>query len=95
MDRHAGIFRDAAGLDAAATELRHLTDRDGTCLVAAAVVAAATARTESIGCHQRSDAPGTGLPSPALTEVTLDAGGVPAARMSGRNCVPALTGATA
>jgi L-aspartate oxidase len=95
MDRYAGIFRDAAGLDAAAAELRHLTDRDGTCLVAAAVVAAAAARTESIGCHQRSDAPGTGLSSPARTEVTLDAGGVPMARMPGRICAPALKGATA
>jgi L-aspartate oxidase len=77
MSLHAAIGRDAAGLgelmgllagagptdcaeDAALTE------------VAAALVAAASARTESRGCHVRSDAPG---PDPAWAHsITVTAG---------------------
>ena len=72
MSRHVGVLRTPEGLAAAATslELAGLTDRsrsvnreawEATNLltVARAVVAAATARTESRGCHRRTDHPET------------------------------------
>jgi L-aspartate oxidase len=65
MSGHAGIGRDAAGLAAAssvaaaATRRRLRTSREAEdaalTLVAAAVLAAAAARTESRGCHLRTD----------------------------------------
>jgi L-aspartate oxidase len=82
MDRHAGIVREASGLGAAAAELRPLAGRDSTCLVAAAVLAAASAREDSIGCHQRSDAPTRTLPALARSEVRLGTDGVPSARIT-------------
>jgi L-aspartate oxidase len=69
MSAHAGIGRDAAGLAAAsavvgATTWRPVrTPRDaedaGLTLAAAALLAAATARTETRGCHVRTDHPRT------------------------------------
>jgi L-aspartate oxidase len=88
VDRHAGIIRDAAGLDTAASQLRPLATRDTTCLVASAVVAAAAARHESVGCHLRADAPASGLPSSTRVEVRLDPDGVPCAYpRSSEECV--------
>jgi L-aspartate oxidase len=88
VDRHAGIIRDAAGLDTAASQLRPLATRDTTCLVASAVVAAAAARHESVGCHLRADAPASGLPSSTRVEVRLDPDGVPCAYLrSSEECV--------
>ncbi|RLV51213.1 FAD-binding protein [Nocardioides mangrovicus] len=55
MDAHAGIVRDAEGLGRAADWLAPRIELDATCRVAAAVVAAALARRESVGCHRRSD----------------------------------------
>lgn len=63
LSRHAGIRRDGAGLATAAEILATLTPsslRAGGSdlhLVATALVAAASARTESRGCHWRSDTP--------------------------------------
>ncbi len=67
MSAHAGIGRDSAGLAeasavvGAATRRRIRTPRDaedaGLTLAAAAVLAAAAARTESRGCHLRTDHP--------------------------------------
>ncbi|MGQ0778965.1 MAG: L-aspartate oxidase [Pseudonocardiales bacterium] len=67
MSAHAGIGRDAAGLAAASRVVGATTPRPlrtrcdaedaGLTLAAAAVLAAATARTETRGCHVRSDHP--------------------------------------
>jgi L-aspartate oxidase len=73
MSRHVGVVRDAASLSAAATVLESVAGKVGADIepsraaweasnvltVASAVVAAATARTESRGCHRRSDFPAT------------------------------------
>ncbi|WP_433869604.1 L-aspartate oxidase [Saccharopolyspora sp. CA-218241] len=70
MSRAAGIGRDAAGLAGAAAELerhavvRPLRDRrtvedSALALTARALLAAAAERTESRGCHRRTDHPGT------------------------------------
>ncbi|MGH8922237.1 MAG: L-aspartate oxidase, partial [Actinomycetes bacterium] len=87
MSAHAGIGRDAAGLAAAArvvgaTTRRSLrTRRDaedaGLTLVAAAVLAAATARTETRGCHVRSDHPLACSQWRRSITVTLDEAGRP------------------
>jgi L-aspartate oxidase len=69
MSRHVGVVRDEASLDAAGATLDSITDDMSTSCepsrgtweatniltVATAVVAAAHARTESRGCHRRSD----------------------------------------
>ena len=89
MSRHVGVVRDASSLAAAADALGAIArdlpaevapsrrSWEGTNLltVAAAVVAAAQARTESRGCHRRTDHP---EPDPAWVthlDVTLDAVG--------------------
>jgi L-aspartate oxidase len=69
MSRHAAIGRDQAGLAAAQAGIARLTgwrEPDGPAgheaaaltLAARAVLAAAAARTESRGCHVRTDHPG-------------------------------------
>ncbi len=83
MDRHAGLVRDGEGLLEALAQLRPLAAQDTTCLVATAVVAAAAARTSSVGCHLRADAPAHTLAGPTRVEVRLDEDGVPAATMRG------------
>jgi L-aspartate oxidase len=86
MSAHAGIGRDAAGLAAAsavarATTRRLRTPRDaedaGLTLAAAAVLAAASARTESRGCHVRTDHPRTAARWRRSIAVVLDDAGTP------------------
>lgn len=94
MSSHVGVVRDAAGLAAAAARLdtlaamsseavtgsRRAWEATNGLMVARAVVASAAARTESRGCHRRSDWP---EPSPHwVTHLTvhLDGG---AFRVSG------------
>jgi L-aspartate oxidase len=97
MSRHVGVLRDAASLDAAAATLADvaasttddlaLADRSSwettnLATVAAVVVAAAAARTESRGCHRRTDHP---EPQPEWLvhlDVTIDEGGAPAVRIA-------------
>jgi L-aspartate oxidase len=73
MSRHVGVLRDDASLDAAGAALRALATSGATApatapsrrswetanllTVATAIVAAARARTESRGCHRRTDFP--------------------------------------
>ena len=60
LGTHAGVVRDAAGLELAAKELATLEPTaDPTWLVASAVVAAALLRQESRGAHFRADFPAT------------------------------------
>jgi L-aspartate oxidase len=85
MSAHAGIGRDAAGLAAAsavvgATMWRPVrTPRDaedaGLTLAAAALLAAVTARTESRGCHVRTDHPRTAAHWRHSLTVVLDIAG--------------------
>ncbi len=87
MSAYTGIGRDAAGLATAAavmqaTMLRRLrTSRDAEdaelTLVAAAVLAAATARSESRGCHLRTDHPHTTTRYRRSIAVVLDDTGAP------------------
>ena len=89
MSAYAGIGRDATGLAAAAaiatgTRRRPLrtpadTEDTGLTLAAAAVLAAATARTESRGCHLRIDFPRTAPEWRRSIAVTLDDAGAPVA----------------
>jgi L-aspartate oxidase len=92
MSAAAGIGRDAAGLAAAsdaveaATGLAEPRDRAGVedaalTLLAQAVLAAAGTRTESRGCHVRTDHPERDdLWQGESLEVVLDATGRPAVR---------------
>ena len=87
MSRYLGVRRSGSGLAAAASALeglRHPT-ADTTCMVdaanrwtvAGAIVAAATARRESRGCHWRADYP---VPSDTWMHrivVRLDESGLP------------------
>ena len=72
MSRHVGVLRRPEGLESAAAALAELATQAGSAVVlpsqrafeasnlltvASAVVAAATARTESRGCHRRTDWP--------------------------------------
>jgi L-aspartate oxidase len=87
MSAHAGIGRDATGLAAAGAVTRTTrwrpvrTPRDaedaGLTLAAAALLAAATARTETRGCHVRTDHPRTRARWRHSITVILDDAGVP------------------
>ncbi|MBV9142269.1 MAG: L-aspartate oxidase [Pseudonocardiales bacterium] len=88
MSAHAGIGRDAAGLAAAASVIARATthrlvrtpcdvEDAALTLAAAAVIAAASARTESRGCHLRTDHPRTAACWRRSITVTLDDGGTP------------------
>jgi L-aspartate oxidase len=74
--RSAGIRRDGAGLTAAAERLDGLGDGP-LATVAAAVVAAAAARTESRGCHWRRDHPTSRADWLRHVAVRLDSDGRP------------------
>jgi L-aspartate oxidase len=86
MSAHAGIGRDAAGLAAAQAVVRATrrpmqtargAEDAGLTLAAAAVLAAATARTETRGCHVRTDHPRTAARWRRSITVVLDDAGVP------------------
>jgi L-aspartate oxidase len=87
MSAHAGIGRDSAGLAAASvvagapTPRRIRTPREaedaGLTLAAAAVLAAAAARTESRGCHLRTDHPRPSERWRHSIAVVLDDSGTP------------------
>ncbi len=87
MSTHAGIGRDATGLAAALAVVRATrwrlvrTPRDaedaGLTLAAAALLAAATARTETRGCHVRTDHPRTVARWRRSLTVVLDDAGAP------------------
>jgi L-aspartate oxidase len=57
MDAQAGILRTAQGLSEAHAWLSARAGRDAVCRVGAAIVAAALAREESVGCHRRAEFP--------------------------------------
>ena len=87
MSAHAGIGRDAAGLASASAIAQATTQRPvrtardaedaALTLAAAAVLAAATARTESRGCHLRTDHPRTAARWRRSIAVVLDDTGAP------------------
>ncbi|MGH3962390.1 MAG: L-aspartate oxidase [Pseudonocardiaceae bacterium] len=87
MSAHAGIGRDAAGLAAASAVVGVTTRRPvqtardaadaGLTLAAAALLAAATARTETRGCHVRTDHPRTAARWRHSLTVVLDDVGAP------------------
>jgi L-aspartate oxidase len=79
LSAHAGVVRDAAGLEQAARMLAPHRGTDPTWLVAASVVAAAAARRETRGCHTRSDYPGRDERWTRRVHIRLDDGGVPRA----------------
>ena len=90
MSRHVGVRRDAASLAAATGALGSIARSmapgvepnrrswEGTNLltVASAMVAAAQARTESRGCHRRTDHPESRDVWVTHLDVELDAAGV-------------------
>ncbi len=87
MSRWCGVLRDAAGLDALADELARIAPRPEAAdrsriesinlhTVATAVSTAARLRTESRGCHRRSDHPGPRLGWQRHLDLRLDAVGV-------------------
>jgi L-aspartate oxidase len=99
MSAHAGIGRDGAGLAAASAVASATTERAlgtaadaenaGLTLAAAALLAAASARTESRGCHLRTDYPDSRPQWRCSIRVTLDDTGAPVA------AEPALVGGAA
>ena len=91
MSRHAGVGRDAAGLRAATGLIERSPGAgvepgagdDALTLVALAVLAAAAERTESRGCHVRTDFPKRDDAGwRRAVAVSLDGDGRPAARVA-------------
>jgi L-aspartate oxidase len=91
MSRFAGVRRSGAGLATATAALRQLlhdttqptsADAANRWLVASAIVAAASARRESRGCHWRSDFAVTSDAWRRHTVVRLDNTGLPVADRS-------------
>ena len=85
MTTYASVVRDAPGLGRlgellTSTTARNMSDRQtvedaALTMTAAAVAAAAAARTESRGCHHRSDHPDTDAAQAISTQVRLDTDG--------------------
>jgi L-aspartate oxidase len=96
MSRWASVLRDAEGLTKLDDELRSCAavptstalevEDAALTLTAAAVVAAASARTESRGCHARADWPGTDPNFATSLPVRRDADGCEVALPSGVPC---------
>lgn len=89
MSRYAGVGRDADGLQVAAGLVERATSGPATpedaalTTTALAVLAAAAERTESRGCHVRTDFPSRDDANwRCSVTVRLDAGGRPAARVA-------------
>ncbi|MHA3703342.1 L-aspartate oxidase [Jatrophihabitans sp. YIM 134969] len=83
LGAHAGVVRDAAGLELAAKELDAVAaPADPTWLVASAVVAAAQVRRESRGAHFRRDFPERSEWWRRRVAVRLDADGRPLATVA-------------
>ncbi len=96
MSRHVGVVRDAESLDTAAAVLaavarktdaatppsRASWEATNMLTVGTAVVAAAAARTESRGCHRRSDFPEPRDDWRRHLDVRIDAGGEPVVEMA-------------
>ena len=96
MSRHVGVVREAESLDTAAAVLaavarktdaatpssRASWEATNMLTVGTAVVAAAAARTESRGCHRRSDFPEPRDDWRRHLDVRIDAGGEPVVEMA-------------
>ena len=74
LSRHAGVLRDAAGLDAAGTALRDLLrttrHQSGPAMLGLMMVTAMARREESRGGHARTDFPGHAPGNPARLSLT-------------------------
>ncbi len=79
LSARAGVVRDAAGLAAAQQALAPHRGTDPTWLVATSVVASASLRRETRGCHTRSDHPARDAGWARRVRVRLDDEGVPRA----------------
>lgn len=87
MSAHAGVGRDASGLAAASEVVRATTRRPvlsprdaedaGLTLAAAVLLAAASERTETRGCHVRTDHPRSALRWRRSLAMVLDEAGTP------------------
>ena len=96
MSRHASVVRDGAGLRALAEALGSASDRTpvrrndfedaALTVTAAAVAAAALERTETRGCHHRSDFPDTDSARAVSTVVGLDQAGRPVVSQPAEVC---------
>ncbi|MFT3873759.1 MAG: L-aspartate oxidase [Nocardioides sp.] len=82
LAEHAGVVRDAVGLDLATAALAALPVDDPLAQVGRAVLAAATARTESRGAHFRTDHPATDPGWVRRVPVRLDEDGLPRADLT-------------
>jgi len=83
LAEHAGVVRDAVGLDLATAALAGLPLDDPLAQVCRAVLVAATGRTESRGAHFRIDHPAADPGWARRVRVRLDEDGLPRADLTG------------